>query len=159
MHNTLYLLIGPKGAGKTYIGGVIAQHTDVHFIAVEPIWLSLQPGADGWQTVRAAIDAAFANHQRVMIESLGAGAEFAQFLAGLEQQYTVKFVRVVADFDECLERVRQRDSSNQLLIPIERVAEYNRIAAQVRYPWAAVILNSPPATVGAIVAAITATFD
>lgn len=38
----LYMLIDPKGAGKTYIGTLINQHTDIPFIRVEPIWLGNQ---------------------------------------------------------------------------------------------------------------------
>jgi shikimate kinase len=33
----LYMLIGPKGSGKTYIGSVVNCHTDIAFIRVEPI--------------------------------------------------------------------------------------------------------------------------
>jgi shikimate kinase len=43
----LYLLIGPKGSGKSHIGALVSQHTDIYFLRVEPIWLSLQPGEDG----------------------------------------------------------------------------------------------------------------
>jgi shikimate kinase len=51
----LYLLIGPKGAGKTYIGTLVDRHTEIQFIRVEPIWLNLQPGEDGWQKVEQVI--------------------------------------------------------------------------------------------------------
>ena len=71
MSQTLYMLIGPKGAGKTTIGTLVHQHTDIAFIRVEPIWLSLQPGEDGWKKVESVIDDRFQTHDRLMIESLG----------------------------------------------------------------------------------------
>jgi hypothetical protein len=37
MNKTLYMLISPKGAGKTHIGTLINQHTEMVFIKVEPI--------------------------------------------------------------------------------------------------------------------------
>ena len=82
MSSILFMLIGPKGSGKTHIGMLVHQHTDIHFVRVEPIWLSLAPGEDGWQKVEAAIDAAFLIHDHVMIESLGAGEGF---LASIRQ--------------------------------------------------------------------------
>lgn len=43
MPQSLYMLIGPKGSGKTHIGILVQEHTDIRFIRVEPIWLQLQP--------------------------------------------------------------------------------------------------------------------
>ena len=44
MMKTLYMLIGPKGAGKSYIGRLVSQRTDIRFLRVESIWLTVQPG-------------------------------------------------------------------------------------------------------------------
>jgi ABC-type branched-subunit amino acid transport system ATPase component len=43
----LYMLIGPKGSGKTHIGTLVNLHTDIAFLRVESIWLGLQAGEDG----------------------------------------------------------------------------------------------------------------
>jgi shikimate kinase len=51
----LYMLIGPKGAGKTHIGTIVDRDTDISFLRVESIWLGLQPGEDGWTKVEAAL--------------------------------------------------------------------------------------------------------
>jgi shikimate kinase len=150
----LYVLIGPKGAGKTYIGALISRHTAVQFIAVESIWLSLPPGADGWQVVEQTIDAAFEAHSQVMIESLGAGDGFRRFHASLAQKYPVQMIRVVADLETCLERIKTRDRTHHIPVTEEQVMAYNRIAAQVSYPWALEIDNSGPASDRAILAAI-----
>jgi replication-associated recombination protein RarA len=47
VNQVLYLLIGPKGSGKTHIGTLVNQHTEIAFISVEPMWLSLEPDEDG----------------------------------------------------------------------------------------------------------------
>ena len=47
----LFMLIGPKGSGKTHIGTLVNQHTDIVFLRVEPIWLSLEPAENGWKKV------------------------------------------------------------------------------------------------------------
>lgn len=56
MEKTLYMLIGPKGSGKTYIGGVVGKNTDISFLRIESIWLSLKPEEDGWRKVEYEID-------------------------------------------------------------------------------------------------------
>ena len=55
MNKTLYMLIGPKGSGKTYIGQLIGNQTNISFLRVENIWLSLKPKEDGWLKVENAI--------------------------------------------------------------------------------------------------------
>lgn len=40
MSKTLYMLIGPKGSGKTHIGTLVNIHTDIKFLRVESIWLA-----------------------------------------------------------------------------------------------------------------------
>ena len=55
MEKTLYMLIGPKGSGKTYIGTLVENETDISFLRVENIWLKLSPEEDGWIKVEQAI--------------------------------------------------------------------------------------------------------
>jgi shikimate kinase len=150
----LYMLIGPKGSGKTHIGMLVSQHTNIHFVGVEPIWLQLAPGEDGWQKVATAIEDDFRTHKYVMIESLGAGEDFQNFYRLLAARYAIKMIRVYADIDTCLERVRARSRTDHIAVSDEKVAEYNRIAAGVTYDWALEIDNNQPAPDEAILTAI-----
>lgn len=151
---TLYMLIGPKGVGKTHIGALVDRHTDIEFIRVESIWLGLREGEDGWKAVEAAIDVAFRSRDGVMIESLGAGPEFRSFHASLARKYTVKLIRVRAEPATCLARVRGRDRTEHISISDEDVARYNRIAAAVEYDWDLVIENDPAASNSYILSSI-----
>ena len=72
MQKTLYILIGPKGSGKTHIGSRIEELTSIKFLRVEPLWLQLAEGEDGWGRVEREIDALFTQHDKLVIESLGA---------------------------------------------------------------------------------------
>jgi len=156
MIKTLYMLIGPKGAGKTYIGTRIGQLTNITFLAVEPLWVKLQPGEDGWQMVAATIAELFRENDKIMIESLGAGKAFQAFYAALTRQYIVKMIRVRTDLTTCLERVRKRSRQEHIPVSEEQVALYNALAATVVYDWAAVIDNNGPATDAEILALISA---
>ncbi len=66
MRKILYILIGPKGSGKTYIGSQVNKNTDIKFLRVEPIWLKLAPGENGWERVEKEIDKEFQQHSKVM---------------------------------------------------------------------------------------------
>lgn len=143
---TLFILIGPKGTGKTYIGTLVNSQTDIKFLRVEPIWIDYlqnQPkDRDGWDIVEEEIDKLFTSNDKVMIESLGAGEGFAKFHKSLMNKYKIKLIKVESALDKCLERVRNRDSSNHIPISDDKVEEYNKIAAQVSYNWDLVIDNN-----------------
>jgi predicted ABC-type ATPase len=156
MSKILYILIGPKGSGKTHIGALVDRHTAIRFISVEPLWLHLQPDEDGWTKVAQTIDAAFEQHDRVMIESLGAGEGFQRFHTALAAKYPIRMIRVHAALDTCLDRVQTRDSANQIAVSLEQVAAYNRIADQVEYDWALEIHNDPSTEDHDILAAFAA---
>jgi shikimate kinase len=155
MQKVLYILIGPKGAGKTYIGGRIEKLTSIKFLRVEPLWLQLAKNEDGWSRVEHEIDMLFHRHNEVVIESLGAGEGFNGIFASLKEKYQVKLIKVETDLEECLRRVRSRNNVNHITVSEEKVREYNHIAASVDHPWDAIIDNNGPATDEEILTAIT----
>lgn len=146
MQKVLYILISPKGAGKTYIESKVNQNTNIKFLRVEPIWLALAPGEDGWQKVEQEIDREFQQHCQVMIESLGAGEGFDQMHSSLRNKYEIKLVKVSVELEECLRRVKNRNNADHIPVSDEKVEEYNKIAASVSHKWDAIIDNNDPAT-------------
>ena len=154
MGKALYMLIGLKGSGKTYIGTLADRHTGIKFLRVEPIWLGLQPGEDGWQKVEQAIDRLFLVNDRVMIESLGAGEGFRKFHESLEKKYSIRMIRVKASPETCLERVRNRSRQDHIPVSDAQVMEYNKIASMVNYEWDLEIDNDPPAADEKIIEAL-----
>ncbi len=159
MKRTLYMLIGPKGSGKTHIGMLVNQHTDIHFLRVEPIWLSLQPGEEAWNKIEHTVDMLFQTHEKVMIESLGAGEGFRGFHASLAKKYPIKMIRVVADLDICLARVKSRSSADHIAVSDDQVMEYNQIAAGITHDWDLEIDNNGPAAEADILTAILSIDD
>lgn len=148
---TLFILIGPKGAGKTYIGTLIDKaQIGIKFLQVEPIWINyLQNGLkdrDGWDIVEEEIDKLFGSNDKIMIESLGAGDGFAKFGKSLMNKYAIKLIKVESALDKCLERVRTRNSADHIPVSDDKVEEYNKIAAQVSYNWDQIIDNNDLAT-------------
>lgn len=151
---TLYMLIGPKGSGKTHIGTLVNAQTDIVFLRVEPIWLSLKPGEDGWEKVIEAIDTLFQAHDKVMIESLGVGEGFNKLYANLTEKYPIRMIRVFADLETCFKRVKSRNSAEHIAVSDDKVIEYNQIAAAVTYAWDLEINNNAIASEAEIIKAI-----
>lgn len=141
---TLFMLIGPKGSGKTHIGTLVNQHTDIVFLRVEPIWLAIQPDEDGWEKVEAEIDALFEKQDKVMIESLGIGEGFGKFHASLARKYSIKLIRVYADLGTCFRRVKTRNNIEHIAVSDGKVAELNQLASAVTFNWDLEINNNGP---------------
>ena len=160
MKKTLYLLIGLKGSGKSYIGSLVDQLTEIRFLKVEPIWVEYLSGNDrsksGWEVVEAEIDKQFTVYDRVMIESLGAGEEFEAFYASLRRKYALKLIKVFADLETCLDRVKRRDTADHIPISDSRVEEINQVAQHVTFDWDLVIDNRRLAPASEIIKAIKA---
>jgi shikimate kinase len=154
MNKTVIILIGCKGSGKTYIGSLVEKHTDIVFLRVEPIWLTVHNDDDGWLKVEAAIDEALIHSERVMIETLGVTSGFDQLRKSLSSRYIVKYVHIIADLDVCLGRVINRDTSNHIPISDDKVHEYNKIAARVELDWSLTIDNNKLASDSEILQAI-----
>jgi len=138
------MLIGPKGSGKTHIGTLVNRHTDIVFLRVEPIWLSLNPGEDGWQKVEATLDVMFQEHDKVMIESLGISEGFGKFRASLAEKYSIKMIRVYADLGTCFRRVKTRNNIEHIAVSDGKVAELNQLASAVTFNWDLEINNNGP---------------
>lgn len=146
MKKVLLILVGPKGSGKTYIGGRIEKLTGIKFLRVEPLWLQLNEGEDGWKKVESEIDLLFLQRDKVAIESLGAGDGFNRMYASLKEKYDVKLIKVRTDLEECLRRVKERDQADHIPVSDENVMEYNRIAVRVEHLWNGLIDNNGPAS-------------
>ena len=151
---TLFMLVGPKGSGKTHIGTLVNQYTDIVFLRVEPVWLGLQSGEDGWKKVAAVIDAVFQGQDKVMIESLGIGEGFGKFHASLAGKYSIKMIRVSADLETCFTRVKTRNNVEHIAVSDDKVTELNQLASTVNYHWDLEINNNDPASDKTILNAI-----
>lgn len=138
-------MVGLKGSGKTHVGKVVSQNTDIVFLRVEPLWMSLASGEDGWDRVEREVDRVLSEADKVMIESLGGTPGFDRLYANLTSKYSVKLVRVSADQETCLDRVRSRNNDEHIPVSDEQVIEYNKLASQVVLDWDAVIDNNVPA--------------
>lgn len=148
----LLLLVGLKGAGKTFIGGVLEKHLEVKFLRIEPIFLELlrqEPGLAGiefeqrgFQIVLAKLDELAQSHSTLCMESTGTALTFAELLAALHQGFWVSLIHIKTPLDTCIERVMTREASVHIPVSDHRLREINERALQVELPWDLEIDNS-----------------
>ena len=54
-------------------------------------------------------------------------------------------IRVYADIDTCLDRVKNRSKIDHIAVSDDKVIDYNKVAAAVTYDWDLEIDNNHPA--------------
>ena len=99
---TVYVLIGPKGAGKSTLGRLLEERRGVRFLDVEAIFLALPEAEE-----RVA-----ATGGDCSLELTGASPFTEGLLDRLRAGYRTRVVRVAAPLDECQRRVRSRAGSH-----------------------------------------------
>jgi predicted kinase len=110
---TVYVLIGPKGAGKSTLGRLLEERRGVRFLDVEAIFLAL-PEAErrtdlGYRRLEERVAAIGGD---CSLELTGASPFTEGLLDRLRAGYRTRVVRVAAPLDECQRRVRSRAGSH-----------------------------------------------
>lgn len=162
------VLVGPKGAGKSTIGQLLATELGVHFLRVEPLFLELRArlGAGhpelerlGFQSVLERVREALSSHDTVCIESTGASTHVPGLLAALAELARVLLVRVRATPEQCLVRIAGRDASIHIPVSDDQVERINAIAVRVSLPWAAELDNRGRLDRAAVIATVRALLE
>jgi len=124
MRGTIFILIGPKGSGKTYIGSLLQRQLGIPFFRVETVWLRVKEERysdryvkKGFSLVEREIDRKCKETDQLITESTAAHDEFYNFLARLKNKYQVKLICITAPPNLCLERIKARDRGRFLLNP------------------------------------------
>lgn len=148
----LLLLVGLKGAGKTFTGSILEKYLDVTFLRIEPIFLELlrhEPELvgisleqRGFQIMLNKLDELAQSHANLCIESTGTAHTFPELLAALHQGFHVFMIRVKAPLSTCIERVMARDASIHIPVSDHRLKEINERALLVDLPWDLELDNS-----------------
>ena len=146
----LYILVGPKGSGKTYIGGLIERSLGIPFFRVEPVFKGLRRQREitdaeyireGFAVVEEKLREMFRTAREVVIETTGTAEEFRRMIGRMEDVCTTVSIRLDVPPDLCLQRVRSRDASAHIPVSDEQVEWINRLAAAVQWDAQLVLKN------------------
>ena len=120
---TIFILIGPKGSGKSYIGKLIEKNLSIRFLRVEPLFMKIKGNRDnidesyikeGFKLLESEIHHCLIKEDNVIIEQTGAADYFNQFLENLESKFIVKLIKIYSPLDMCNKRIKKRDSNRHI---------------------------------------------
>jgi hypothetical protein len=80
-------------------------------------------------------------HNNLVIESLGIAPHFDLFLSDLKKIANIIPIKIFADPDLCIERVKTRDQSIHIAVSDDKIKEINKKAAKVKMDFAFEINN------------------
>lgn len=143
MEKRVYILVGPKGVGKSHLGQHLQQRLGLRFLRVEDIWIKLKEEglqtmeyeSEGSRRVIEAISKLLNNVDQIVIESIGASQVFDFQVKELKKISNVMLIRIRAPLALCLQRVKGRNPALHLNLSDKRVAEINEIAANFETTW------------------------
>lgn len=148
---TLYILIGLKGSGKTYIGELVEDKFKITFIRVEKIFKNIKQDRhfadknyikEGFALLEKEIRARFKEADALIMESTGLTDEFKQMLENLRKDFAVKLIKIEADPKLCLKRVSERDSKDHISVSDDGVEKINELAMKVKFEYELIIDNN-----------------
>ena len=133
-NKTIYLLLGQKGSGKSYIGTLVHNHFNIRFISVEQWVKEIQskPDLDDdtylkqvFQVIENGVRAELKQTDNLAFESTGLTAHFAQMFQSLCNDFNVITIKVSANPETCLQRVQSRDQRIHINLSEQQVKFIN----------------------------------
>jgi shikimate kinase len=150
-NKTIFLLIGPKGSGKSFIGTLFEKHFNVHFVRVEDwakevkkkrnienetyvqeVFIAIEEG------IKRALD----DRDALVFESTGLTEHFDRMLANLKAAFHIVLIKIEAPLEICLTRVRTRDPSIHIDVSDNQVNKINELVRQKDWEFDFVMENS-----------------
>jgi predicted kinase len=134
----IYVLIGPKGSGKSYIGRLLQREFGIKFLSIEELFIKLQGQGvstpevqeKGYKAVEEKVSATLARGTAASFEITVLTPSSRDLLNRLEQQARVEIIRVYAPLELCLERIKTRDTASHIEISQEKIREINQLSAK-----------------------------
>lgn len=154
MKKRVFILVGPKGSGKSFLGKYLEGQAGIRFLRVEDIWIKLKgetiSGQDfereGCKRVVKAVAELLKTCNSISIESIGASKVFNAQVDAIKGFADVILIRIRVPLELCLKRVKERDPATHLNVSDERLEELNKMAADFEVEWDLEFENS---TIGA----------
>jgi dephospho-CoA kinase len=137
----LFLLLGSKGAGKSYISELMEKNFGIKFFRVEDIWLKIEEKglakkekvSLGRREIINDLRRLFKSYDLISIESTGTSEGFFDFVQKLKNAYSVQIIKVKADFDVCEGRIMKRDATRHVAYTKKQLEEIHESTERMVY--------------------------
>ncbi len=130
----IFLLIGPKGAGKSYIGNLIEKFYNIKFIRVED-WakkIKIKRAVNDesyikevFITIEKGIRKTLEDLNEIVFESTGLTSYFDQMFCNLKKDFDVILIKIIAKQELCLKRVKIRELEIHINVSDKEVSQIN----------------------------------
>ncbi|WP_028314883.1 hypothetical protein [Desulfatibacillum aliphaticivorans] len=146
---TVYILLGPKGSGKSHIGRLMESRLGIPFLLTEDIFLQFQKQGLETQDVYKAgfvetaktIERLLKTKYALAFESTGASPLFFELLESLRLQFDIKLIAVSASAKVCLTRIRSRDAGVHMPADDALIEKVHRISSGPALDYDLIIRN------------------
>lgn len=151
----VFILVGPKGSGKTHIGSLLEKETGLKFLSVEKLGLENIPKSkltgyelekEGFHHEEREIDRILTLEDAMSFEATGSSEYFHTVLERLRAKYKVRLIKVFSPLATCYHRIKQRGPADHIPVSEEKIRTINEKAAKVDLKWALTIDNSTQPT-------------
>lgn len=113
--NTIFVLVGYKGSGKTFIGKLFESEFGIKFLDGESVFLAPH---NEMNTLKERMSASFLSlketiialmqvHNTIAFGSTGSSKDFSIMLNQLRRNYELVLIKIEADDDVCINRARR----------------------------------------------------
>ncbi len=147
---TVYILVGPKGAGKSYIGSLIEQQYNIPFIRLEDWALRIKNNRaldnetylrEASYIVEKGIIQAMKTHNELIHETTGLSHYYDLLLGRLKTKYAVTVIGIKAGTEICSRRILEREFGKPLTFSPGELDRINVAVAAKDYKVDFEILN------------------
>ena len=130
----IYILIGRKGSGKSFIGEIMEEEYGIKFIRVEDWAKQIKKDRqidneiylkEVFESIEIGIRESTNQNERIVFESTGLTEYFDKMWKNLKKDFQVTTIKIEADKDLCLERVKRRDQRIHINVSDNQVRQIN----------------------------------
>ncbi len=147
----IYILIGPKGSGKTFIGNLLSNHFSMPFLPVEAIALRLKNERnydndtyilEVFEAIEKAVRKCLQQKDEVIFEATGLTDAFDKMLLQLQADFNVKLIKIITKSEICLDRVKTRDNTQQIKMADSDILAMNTLSMEKTFDFDGEIDNN-----------------
>jgi len=146
----IYILLGPKGSGKSFIGSLLEQERKIKFLRVEDIALQMRKGRkydhpdyliEVFKAIETHVRYNLESTDELIFESTGLTDQFDAMLIRLQQDFKVILIEVRANLSLCLERIKMRNQSIHIAVSDEHIHTINSAVLAKKFPLQGILDN------------------